>query len=178
LENPTGIHVLGKYQHPKQILGTDVSPKGRALGGTQANFRPVFMLTGGSADGFGLVAGGLQKGLDLLPGNQDFAEHFAGAEIPPQDEPPDGLGGTIEDCGGLVDVVSQGFREGRGRRGIWRFGRLDFLIVHSRFSLSFLSLVCATCGDFSRFQPMEVREVISELAEHAELFSEKVQKSQ
>jgi hypothetical protein len=97
------------------------------------------MLTGGSADGFGLVAGGLQKGLDLLPGNEDFSEDFAGAEIPPLDEPPNGLGGTIEDCGGLVDVVSQGLRQGGCRRGIWRLGRLDFLSVHSRFSLSFLS---------------------------------------
>ena len=78
--------------------------------------RIVFHVQGGLADVFGFVAGGLQKGFDLLPGNEDFAEGFARTQIPPLDEPPNGLGATIEGGGGLVDVISQGLRQGSGRR--------------------------------------------------------------
>jgi hypothetical protein len=59
-------------------MGTDISPKHRGLGGTQAKSESVFILIRGLTDGLGRIARRPEKGVDLLPGNQDFSEGFAG----------------------------------------------------------------------------------------------------
>ena len=58
---------------------------------------------------FGHVTGRLQKGFDLPPGNQDFADGLAGGETATGNEPPDCFSAAIEGGGGLFDVVNQAF---------------------------------------------------------------------
>jgi hypothetical protein len=59
-----------------------------------------------------LVAGGLEEGRELVAGNQHFPQHLAAGQFAPGQEPPDGLGAHIEDLGGLVNVIQQGFNGG------------------------------------------------------------------
>ena len=71
------------------------------------------MRRGGLPYGFRDIAGGLEKILDLLPGDQDFAQSLAGAKEAPSDEPPDGFCAAVEDRRRLFHRVNQGDQAGR-----------------------------------------------------------------
>jgi len=59
--------------------------------------------------------------LDLLPGNEHFADGLAARQLAAPQEPPDGLGAHVEDLGGLFDVIEHGCQSsiigGSGRYG-------------------------------------------------------------
>ena len=65
----------------------------------------------GLAECCGRTVSCLQKGLDLLTGNEDFPQDFAGGKIPPLDEPSDCFCAGIEGGSRLFDVVKQRFRQ-------------------------------------------------------------------
>ena len=62
-----------------------------------------------------LVAGGLEKGLDLRPGNEDFTQHVAGSQLATGEQPADGFRADIKQESHLINVINQRLWIGRDR---------------------------------------------------------------
>jgi hypothetical protein len=67
-------------------IATDISPK-HSLGQTRSSKRSI--RNRGLTEGLRDIAGCLEKVINLLAGDQDFAHSFAGAKEAASDEPPD-----------------------------------------------------------------------------------------